>query len=157
MVKKSEQEDLVNDVESLQLAQDGRIFIKASNFHFTPSANNALEVTNNIIKKENTLRERLLLSRFKVLAFEIVEKWSKCYERGLKKCNYKQTISLELWTTGYQWVKSNKSIFSTECDNLVQYDIPAGDETKITNVGIDVVKKMQWYTFDQNQKKAFAI
>ncbi|CAF3990042.1 unnamed protein product [Rotaria magnacalcarata] len=81
MVKKSEQEDLVNDVESLQLAQDERIFIKASNFHFTPSANNALEVTNNIIKKENTLRERLLLSRFKVLAFEIVEKWSKCYEK----------------------------------------------------------------------------
>ncbi|CAF4446237.1 unnamed protein product, partial [Rotaria socialis] len=113
MVKKSEQEDLVNDVESLQLAQDERIFIKASNLfvkkwskkepnfieyfqnewltthnawyegvgHFTPSTNNALEATNNVIKKENTLRERLPLSRFKVLAFEIVEKWSKCYER----------------------------------------------------------------------------
>ncbi|CAF2080660.1 unnamed protein product [Rotaria magnacalcarata] len=107
--------------------------------HFTPSANNALEATNNIIKKKNTLGERLLLSRVKVLAFEIVEKWSKCYERG------------------YQWVKSSKSIFSTECDNLVQYDIPAGEETKITNVGIDVVKKMKWYTFDQYQKKAFTI
>ncbi|CAF4450207.1 unnamed protein product [Rotaria socialis] len=167
MVKKSEQEDLVNDVESLQLAQDERIFIKASNLfvkkwskkepnfieyfqnewltthnawyegvgHFTPSTNNALEATNNVIKKENTLRERLPLSRFKVLAFEIVEKWSKCYERG------------------YQWVKLNKSILSTECDNLVQYYIPAGDETKITNVGIDVVKKMKWYTFDQYKKK----
>ncbi|CAF2103112.1 unnamed protein product [Rotaria magnacalcarata] len=165
MVKKSEQEDLVNDVESLQLTQDERIFIKASNLfvkkwskkepnfieyfqnewltthnacyegvgHFTPSTNNALEATNNVIKKEHTLRERLPLSRFKVLAFEIVEKWSKCYERGLKKYNYKQTISLELWTTGYQWVKLNKSILSTECDNLVQYYIPAGDETKITN------------------------
>ncbi|CAM4780738.1 unnamed protein product [Rotaria magnacalcarata] len=152
MVKKSEQEELVNDVESLQLAQDGRIFIKASNLfvkkwskkepnfieyfqnewltihnawyegvgHFTPSANNALEATNNIIKKKNTLGERLLLSRVKVLAFEIVEKWSKCYER-------------------------------------VQYDIPAGEETKITNVGTDVVKKMKWYTFDQYQKKAFTI
>ncbi|CAM4842587.1 unnamed protein product [Rotaria magnacalcarata] len=83
MVKKSEQEDLVNDVESLQLAQDERIFIKASNLfvkkwskketnfieyfqnewltthnawyegvgHFTPSTNNALEATNNVIKK----------------------------------------------------------------------------------------------------------
>ncbi|CAF4494856.1 unnamed protein product, partial [Rotaria magnacalcarata] len=48
--------------------------------HFTPSTNNALEATNNVIKKEHTLRERLPLSRFKVLAFEIVEKWSKCYE-----------------------------------------------------------------------------
>ena len=105
MVKKSEQEDLVNDIESLQLPQYERIFIKASNLfvkkwskkepnfieyfqnewltthnawyegfgHFTPSTNNALEATNNVIKKENTLRERLPISRFKVLAFEIVE------------------------------------------------------------------------------------
>ncbi|CAF2053487.1 unnamed protein product [Rotaria magnacalcarata] len=164
MVKKSEQEDLVNDVESLQLAQDERIFIKASNLlvkkwskkdpnfieyfrnerltthnawyegvdHFTPSTNNALEAINNVIKKENTFRERLSLSRFKVLAFEIVEKWSKCYERVLKKYNYKQTISLELWTTGYQWVKLNKSILSTE------------------------LRKIRWYTFDQ-YKKAFTV
>ncbi|CAF2148675.1 unnamed protein product [Rotaria magnacalcarata] len=52
--------------------------------HFTPSTNNALESTNNVMKKERTLRERLPLSRFKVLACEIVEKWSKSYERGLK-------------------------------------------------------------------------
>ncbi|CAF1118993.1 unnamed protein product [Rotaria sordida] len=189
MVEKSKQEDLVNDIESLQLAQNERIFMKAStlfvkkwsktelNFieyfqnewltthnawyegvgHFTPSTNNALEAINNVIKKENTLRERLPVSRFKVLAFEIVEKWSKCYERGLKQYNYKQTISLELWTSGYQWVKSNKSILSTECDNLVQYYIPAGNETKITNGEIDVVKKMKWYSFDQYKKKAFNI
>ena len=31
MIKKSEQEDLVNDVESLKLAQDACLFIKASN------------------------------------------------------------------------------------------------------------------------------
>ncbi|CAF4089063.1 unnamed protein product, partial [Rotaria sordida] len=143
--------DGADAIQSLQTAQNERIFIKASNLfvkkwlkkqprfieyfqnewltthnewyegvgHFTPSTNNALEATNNVIKKENTLRERLLLSRFKVLAFEIVEKWSKSYERGLKQYSDKQTISLELWTSGYQWVKSNKSILSTECDNLV--------------------------------------
>jgi len=189
MVNKSEQEDLINDIESLQLAQNERIFLKASNLfvkkwvkrqpsfieyfqnewltthnewyegvgHFTPSTNNGLEATNNVIKKENTLRERLPLSRFKVLAFEIVEKWSKCYERGLKQYNYKQTISLELWTSGYQWVKSNKSILSNECDNFVQYYIPAGDGTEITNVDIDVMKKMKWYSFDQYKNKAFNI
>jgi hypothetical protein len=189
MVNKSEQEDLINDIEYLQLAQNERVFLKASNlfvkkwmkkqpsfieyFHnewltthsgwyegvgnFTPSTNNGLEATNNVIKKEDTLRERLPLSRFKVLAFEIVEKWSKSYERGLNQYNDKQTISLELWTSGYQWVKSNKSILSTECDNLVQYYIPAGDETKITNVDIDVMKKMKWYSFDQYKNKAFNI
>ncbi|CAF5092259.1 unnamed protein product, partial [Rotaria sp. Silwood1] len=30
--------------------------------HCTPSTDNALEATNNVIKKENTLRERLPLS-----------------------------------------------------------------------------------------------
>ncbi|CAF3459757.1 unnamed protein product [Rotaria socialis] len=43
--------------------------------HFTPTTNNALDATNNVIKQENTIRERLPLSRFKVLAFEIVKKW----------------------------------------------------------------------------------
>ena len=179
MVNKSEQEDLMHDIELLQLAQNEQIFSKVSNLfvkkwikrepsfieyfqnewltthngwyegvgHFTPSKNNALEATNNVIKKENTLRERLPLSRFKVLAFEIVEKWSKSYERGLQQYHDKQTISLELWISGYQWAKSNKSILSTECDNLVQYYIPTGDKTKITNVEIDVAKKMKWYSF----------
>ncbi|CAF5175734.1 unnamed protein product, partial [Rotaria magnacalcarata] len=129
MVKKSEQEDLVNDVESLQLAQDERIFIKASNLfvkkwskkepNFIQYFQNEWLTTHNAwYEGENTLRGRLTLSRFKVFAFEIVEKWSKCYESGLKKYNYKQIISLELWTTGYQWVKLNKSILSTECDNF---------------------------------------
>ena len=113
------QEDLINDIEALQVAQSERIFTKAANFfikkwssresnfiecfkseqltshngwyegvrHFTPSTNNALEATNRVIKDENTSRERLPLSRFKVLAFKIVEKWSKSYERGLKKYN----------------------------------------------------------------------
>jgi hypothetical protein len=121
----------VDEIETLQLAQNERIFTKASklfikkwiktqpNFieyfqtewltsrkgwyegvrHLTRSTNNALEATNRVIKAENTLRERLPLSRFKVLAFEIVEKWSKPYERGLRKFNNKKTISLDLWTS----------------------------------------------------------
>jgi hypothetical protein len=67
--------------------------------HLTPSTNNALEATNRVIKAKNTLRERLPLSKFKVLAFEIVEKWSKPYERGLRKFNNKKTISLDLLTS----------------------------------------------------------
>jgi hypothetical protein len=183
------QEDLLNDVDALQLAQSKRIFTKASNLfikkwtkaqpdfveyfrrewltshdawyegvqHFTPSTNNALEATNRVIKDENTFRERLPLSRFKELVFEIVEKWSKSYQRGLKQYNDKQTISLDLWTNGYQWVKSEKSILSTESNNSVQYYIPAGDETRITNAEIDVMKKMKWYSFDQYKIKAFNI
>ncbi len=54
--------------------------------HFTPSTNNVLVATNNVIKKkENALRELLPLSRFKALAFEVAEKWSKYYQGGLKQ------------------------------------------------------------------------
>ena len=37
-----------------------------------------------------------------MLVLEIVEKWSKSYERGLKQYNEMQTISLDLWTNAYQ-------------------------------------------------------
>jgi hypothetical protein len=189
MVERSEQENLINDIDALQWAQSERIFTKSSNLfvkkwankqpnfmeyfrsewltthnawyeevqHFTPSTTNALEATNKVIKDENTFRERLPLSRFKVLAFERVEKWSKSYQRDLKQYSNKQTILLDLWTNGYQWAKSNKSILSTELDNLVQYYIPVGDETKVTNVEIDVMKKMKWYSFDQYKIKAFSV
>ena len=125
--------------------------------HFTPSTNNALEATNRVIKDENTFRERLPLSRFKVLAFETVEKWSRSYERGLKQYNDKQTISLDLWTHGYQWAKSNESTLSTESGNLIEYYIPAGEATEIKNVEVDIMKKMKWYSFDQYKMKAFSV
>ena len=43
---------------------------------FTPSTNNSLEATNRVIKDEDTLRDRLVLSRFTVVALSIVNKLS---------------------------------------------------------------------------------
>jgi hypothetical protein len=45
----------------------------------------------------------------------------------------------------------------TESNNSVQFYTSAGDETKITNPEIDVMKKMKWYSFDQYKIKAFNI
>ncbi|CAF0998242.1 unnamed protein product [Didymodactylos carnosus] len=75
------------------------------------------------------------LSRFKVLALEIAEKWSKSYERGLKQFNEKQTVTLDLRTNAYQWVKSNKSILFNELDDTIEY----------------------YYSFDQYKIKAFNV
>jgi hypothetical protein len=182
-------QDLLADVDALQLAQNERMFTKASTLfikkwakaqpgfveyfrsvwltshntwyegvqHFTPCTNNGLESINRVIKDENTFRERLPLSKFKALVFEIAEKWTKSYERGLKQYNEKQTITLDLWTNAYQWVKSEKSVLSTETNDSIQYYIPAGDETLVTNANIDVVKKMKWYSFDHYKTKAFSV
>ncbi|CAF1163765.1 unnamed protein product, partial [Didymodactylos carnosus] len=65
--------------------------------HLTPSTNNGLESNNRVIKDENTFCERLPLSRFKILTLEIVEKWSKSYERGLKQFHDKQTVTLDIY------------------------------------------------------------
>jgi hypothetical protein len=55
---------------------------------YVPSTNNALEATNRVIKDEDTLRERLVLSRFTVVLFSIVNKWSK--ERNPTRINSKK-------------------------------------------------------------------
>jgi hypothetical protein len=53
-----------------------------------PSTNNALEATNRYIKDEDTIRERLPLSRSTVVVFSIVNKWSK--ERNPTHVNAKK-------------------------------------------------------------------
>jgi hypothetical protein len=39
----------------------------------------------------------------------------------------------------------------------MQYFIPAGSETKITNVKFDIMKKLKWYSFEQYNIKAFNV
>lgn len=55
---------------------------------YVPSTNNALEATNRVIEDEDTIRERLPLSRFTIVVFEIVNKWSK--ERNPTRVNAKK-------------------------------------------------------------------
>ncbi|CAF1379390.1 unnamed protein product [Adineta ricciae] len=125
--------------------------------HLTPSTNNALESNNRVIKDENTFRERLPLSRFKILTLEIVERWSKSYERGLKEFHDRQTLTLDVWTSSYQWVKLNKSITSTKLENEIEFYVPGGEKLDINKNEIDAMKKMKWYSFDHYKAKAFNV
>ncbi|CAF3896417.1 unnamed protein product [Rotaria sordida] len=77
----------------------------------TPSTNNALEATNRTIKDDGTFRERHVLSRFLAISSNIIYNWST--ERDPLSVNAKlfaiePTISLELWTSSYQWAQSRK-------------------------------------------------
>jgi hypothetical protein len=83
-----------------------------------PVTNNALEATNNVIKNEQTFRERMPLSDFLDLMFNIVKTWSD--ERNQEDDpNHKQFFdqrnpSLKEWTEGYQWAKRGKTIQKEE-------------------------------------------
>ncbi|CAF4277437.1 unnamed protein product [Rotaria sp. Silwood2] len=72
---------------------------------YSPSTNNALEVTIRTIKDDGTFRERHVLSRFLTIASNIVNNWS--IERDITSINEnifatEPTTSLELWTLSYQ-------------------------------------------------------
>ena len=59
-----------------------------------PRTKNALESFNKFIKGERTLRDRLPLSRFRVLLFDMVRNWSLNYARNLNTFSETKTISI---------------------------------------------------------------
>jgi hypothetical protein len=98
---------------------------------YVPSTNDALEVTNRVIKDEDTIRERLVLSRFTVVVFSIVNKWST--ERSpahvnSKKFEHHPSITLSYWTDGCNWAKLNKEVIAVPNGNVNDYK-------KIKNIG----------------------
>jgi hypothetical protein len=125
--------------------------------HYTPSTNNCLESFNKVIKDEQTLRERLPLSRFKELAFEAVQTWSREYATNQKQVITEPTITLSTWTKAYQWAKSNKEVIIKEEAESIEYYLPTSDSTKVTQADIDVVKNLRWNTFDQFKKRSFHV
>lgn len=87
----------------------------------TPSTNNALESTNRVLKAENTLRERLPLCRFKILIMEIILKYSLKYSIIQNHFKTETTIDMGLWTSSFNWAKSNLKIESVKGDGKIIY------------------------------------
>lgn len=73
-----------------------------------PSTNNCLESWNKRLKEDRTYRQRIPLSRFLIHCCEWLKTWSNSYKLGITKVVSEPTITLELWTKSYQWVKSKK-------------------------------------------------
>ena len=61
----------------------------------------------------------------------------------LKKWKTLETITLNLWTKGYQWAKINKSISSKQKGESTEYYLPANDDIKTTQKEIDYIKQMK--------------
>ena len=121
-----------------------------------PSTNNDLESCNNEIKRNKTLRERYPLSRFRIVAQNIVGDWSK--ERDTTRINSKKfsiipTITTKMWTDGYQWMKLNKKVLVQEKSHHLEFYFTSSTEKhdiNKTNMGtyIRLMKHMRWTDFD---------
>lgn len=101
----------------------------------TLSTNNALEATNRVIKDEQTFRERLDLSHFRVVLFDMIRQWSLEYENNLNAVNFnKPDIHLKWWTAGYQWARSDIRSTSTGRGHYITYTIHSDNtENSIEN------------------------
>ena len=120
---------------------------------YTPSSNHALEATNKVIKYENIFRECLALSRFLVVAIEMVKQWSR--DRDEKQPNAilfinEPNITLSKWSTFYQFAKSLKIIleYASEATNETDYYVSAVATEKLTKTQVNKYNKQKWNDFD---------
>ena len=126
---------------------------------YVPSTNNALESNNRTIKDDGTFRERHVLSRFLTTASDIIRNWSIDRDTSLTNAKHfatEPTISLALWTSSYQWAKSNKNVICINNESSKVYYIPARDLDSIPQTDLNRYKKQKFTTFNQ-LKKSFDI
>lgn len=118
----------------------------------TPSHNNALEAFNRVIKDEQTLRERLDFSQFRVILFNMVHQWSVEYSSGLNKINMgAPTIELKMWTEGYNFARSNVKVVSERHGNQIIYRTPG------KNAVVRPIACTAWKTFNDFKQNEFGV
>lgn len=120
-----------------------------------PSTNNGLESFNNVIKREETLRERMPVGQFSNQCLISVSRWSKQYGMD-KKIASKPTLNLEDWTYAYQWAKSPKKVRSKGFGDLTEYFCPAGKTVTLSEADVRRARKRSWRSFDDFRSHASA-
>lgn len=129
----------------------------------TPSTNNAIEATNNVLKTQFTLREKLPLGRFNSLLLDIGSSYSTSYvsEKSIKD---RPVISKKDWQSAFTWLDKkivplkNKTNSKERC-----FYVPSTDynEKLVGKLKISDVKKIQstttWSIFKDYLSNAFKI
>lgn len=115
----------------------------------SPATNNALESFNRVIKDHNTLRERIPLARFLVVAEEMVNSWS--LQATEEKFATQPELQLSDWTTGYQWAKTDTKIRVVHSTpDSTTYLIPGNNSFKINQA------EKKFRCFDEYKKVFFS-
>jgi hypothetical protein len=120
-----------------------------------PSTNNGIEATNSHIKRENTLRERLPVSQFLSVLFDIVEDWSRSRNPECINCIPFATtapIDLKTWTLANQWALMKKAfIEEPHSSGTTTYYVAAGNRKTITAASLKKFKSRncKWKNFEE--------
>ena len=119
-----------------------------------PSTNNCLEATNLAIKRQNTLRERLEMSRFlAVVENDIVKNWS--LERAPNATAEHTEIAeaphrtLKMWTTAFQWATSPAESLKTGNTIFIGSSTLEGDLQTAIRETEEKLEQSSWADFDE--------
>lgn len=99
--------------------------------HMTPSTNNALESFNNVIKNEQTLRQRIDLGQFRMVLFNMMRQWTEEYTNKLNEIKFGHPeITLRTWTNGYNFARPKSQVTSYISANKCHFttQLPLADE-----------------------------
>jgi hypothetical protein len=127
-----------------------------------PSTNNCLEATNNVIKKEWTLRDRLRLRDFMDTAFSKLHNWSTEHIPNCpntKVFSLTPTYSLALQTEAFQWAKSDAQLRrqqDTSRLGVVKFYVQPGNQHRLKDQDLSTYDRQQitlpWRNFDSYVK-----
>lgn len=108
-----------------------------------PSTNNALESFNKKIKREGTLRQRLVVGDFIIRIESVMKDWSQ-------ESNFanKPNIQLGDWTSGYQWGQSKATHYKEVEDGASHYFGYVSSSKKISGQSISKWENMKWKNLD---------
>lgn len=127
-----------------------------------PSTNNALEASNNVIKKEGTFREQLPMSEFVAFVNKFIVNWSKDRDpnfQSTKKFIKQPEISIRQWTCGFEWLKKNKRIvkLSHNEEDFYMFTSTEVEYEATKSMCRGYLEKNEWFSFDQFIKETNAI
>ena len=119
-----------------------------------PSTNNGLEVTNAVIKRNHTFRERLPVGQFLVKVLQIVAGRSEARNPSSTNCkNFldQKLIKFSEWTSGFQWAMENKKVLECKHGSYTLYFTSARKNPPITTEMLTqyLAKQQQWETFEE--------
>lgn len=118
-----------------------------------PSTNNGLEAINQSIKRQNTFRQRLELSRFlTIVERDILKNWS-CDRDMAQKAHTaiaeEPPRSLALWTAAYQWASSKAQSLRTKNTIYVGAEQLETDLKSAVKNQEEMFESSSWPSFDE--------
>lgn len=130
----------------------------AGSKNLAPCTNNALESTNEKIKRNFNFRNQCKMNVFKEKLLQIVRVFSTEYRDNIKNIDWVVPVPNKLWQAADEWSKSKKE--ATECErnaDIICFNVASGPDANIAKANLTSYNNRNWKTFDSFSKNILSI